>query len=1135
MTSCCTNPPPTPPTACCSIPPTPCCTNLSTKLAISPATQSVNINDIAQFSVNVSTGNQKIAAYGVDIAFDSTIMRIADTYGTSYGAEAGADGFLSMANASIPGLIKVTGFDTSGKGPGTNLELFKVYFYGIAVGTSYLNPAINTMVDESYRNINISTLNSGSVTVTGCCSSPTPTRLPTVMPSQTVTQRPTGTPTRTLTATPSITPMGDIGKMWIEPAVQTVNCGSAFQISVHCNSGTQMVAAYGIKLNFTDSIITPNTSIGMRGVEAGAQGFVSAASYNLPGNILITGFDTSGKGPGNSLEICRVNFTTLTGISGTADITLKINTLTDEDYNDIGDLSSATGAKIVVTCASPTPSGTVAKTPAVSGTPMPTSTTTAKPTLPTDGAGTVSIKPANQTYAVNTPARFIVNVNSGLQILAAYGIDINYPAALMQIDTSSVQNGVEVGRDGFVTSVNNNTPGLLKISGFDTIGKGPGSELQLCIVNFYGIAAGTAVVTLQVNTLVDENYQNIGILTGTGANFTFTGGMTPSPTATRTLTATPTLSLPPLSFRPYVDFGKVQTGSTTERELTLSNNTSAAITLVSGSLTNGNVFGRGLNMQGTMGAGNVAYGPPAYEPVMASITDVKDLFSSYMSTYFIKNDTSLWSSGANVNGELGTGSTVIQHIPMKVMNSGAAKVAPGYFHTLVLKTDGSLWGMGANYAGQLGLDNMGSQVLTPTLLVSGGVADIAAGAIFSAYVRDDGSLWTLNLSSANGATGTFVFTNQILSSDVVKVAAQSSQLLFIKTDGSVWVCSINTSDAQGAVAASPVKIMDSGVTALACGTGHCLMLKNDGSVWGWGSNKNGQLGTNNTLDATTPLQIIPAGISKIKAGYEMSLFLTTDNVLLGCGDNGSGQLSVTQPQPVKEAIVIDRDVIAFAGAITSTMVVKKPDPNAFTADATLPLIIPAMSSANLLYAIQPQTEGYHKAKVEYTTNSQETIRFELKGDSFITLPAAPVLPPVVSGPGTVSMTPQTLTVNVNANFTTDLYLDSGTSKVAAYSVYLRYDPAVLAVNNSVGSNGVTAGADGFIATPNSDIAGIQRVVAYDTIGKGPGANLHMLTFAWTAVAPGITLLTPTSLSARDAMDKEIGTPQANPGLVTVIE
>jgi len=161
---------------------------------------------------------------------------------------------------------------------------------------------------------------------------------------------------------------------------------------------------------------------------------------------------------------------------------------------------------------------------AVSATPQPTNSPTLQPTpqpSPPDYVpGNVWFEPKELTVANNSLIDLEVHLNSGTKRLAAYGIDIGYAPLLLKLNTDSGTNGITAGINGFVGASNHNTSGTILISGFDITGKGPGSDLHLLTIHFSAIKPGTATVTLKVNTLTDENYNNIGTPQGVPGSIT---------------------------------------------------------------------------------------------------------------------------------------------------------------------------------------------------------------------------------------------------------------------------------------------------------------------------------------------------------------------------------------------------------------------------------------------------------------------------------------------------------------------------------------------------------------------------------------------------------------------------------------
>src|SRR5690349_4544615 len=69
----------------------------------------------------------------------------------------------------------------------------------------------------------------------------------------------------------------------------------------------------------------------------------------------------------------------------------------------------------------------------------------------------------------------------------------------------------------------------------------------------------------------------------------------------------------------------------------------------------------------------------------------------------VRLDGTVWAAGDNSDGQLGDGTTVSRHVPVRVRGlRGAVAVAAGTGHSLALRHDGSVWAWGNNAFGQLG-------------------------------------------------------------------------------------------------------------------------------------------------------------------------------------------------------------------------------------------------------------------------------------------------------------------------------------------------------------------------------------------------------------------------------------------------
>ncbi|MBN1696137.1 MAG: hypothetical protein JW881_01375, partial [Spirochaetales bacterium] len=135
-----------------------------------------------------------------------------------------------------------------------------------------------------------------------------------------------------------------------------------------------------------------------------------------------------------------------------------------------------------------------------------------------DGAVDISVFPPTQTVYTGDDVTVEIHIASETLKIAAYGINIGFDDLLLEIDTSMGVNGVQEGSDGFLSAVNIQKDGEIKTSGFDTAGKGPGSDLHLLTVYFKAIEEGISEIDINVIDLTDEHTQMIGFLPVTGGS-----------------------------------------------------------------------------------------------------------------------------------------------------------------------------------------------------------------------------------------------------------------------------------------------------------------------------------------------------------------------------------------------------------------------------------------------------------------------------------------------------------------------------------------------------------------------------------------------------------------------------------------
>lgn len=255
----------------------------------------------------------------------------------------------------------------------------------------------------------------------------------------------------------------------------------------------------------------------------------------------------------------------------------------------------------------------------------------------------------------------------------------------------------------------------------------------------------------------------------------------------------------------------------------------------------------------------------------------------------IHADGTLWAWGANLDGQLGDGTTTGHTQPAQVLLPGSpnatdaanthwAQVVTGTAHTLALTTTGELYAWGANADGQLGTADNANHLVPMRV---------------APPVGDPGIRWA-------------------------QVVAGTSHTLAVSTDGRLFAWGSNKNGQLGiGIAASqshPVPVfLPIGVVGhcaqIAAGNAHSLALTTEGQLFAWGDNDHGQLGDGSFSRSMMPTAVLtPAGHpqpwQQIAAGRYHTLALTADGKLFAWGSNKGGQLgpsiadNITRPRPV---------------------------------------------------------------------------------------------------------------------------------------------------------------------------------------------------------------------------------------------
>lgn len=165
-----------------------------------------------------------------------------------------------------------------------------------------------------------------------------------------------------------------------------------------------------------------------------------------------------------------------------------------------------------IDCDPPTPPPGV--TPGPSSAPLPAGTPV--PSRP-PRAGLITLNSSDMTIEVCQTFTTTAYLNTGTQVLQSYTVTFSYDTPYISEKWCVGLNGVVAGADGFVTDVDNSTPGTLIISGYDAAGKGPGTRLHLFTVSWKALPHDmeyddwkSTYVVMEIDSLLDPDGQTIG-------------------------------------------------------------------------------------------------------------------------------------------------------------------------------------------------------------------------------------------------------------------------------------------------------------------------------------------------------------------------------------------------------------------------------------------------------------------------------------------------------------------------------------------------------------------------------------------------------------------------------------------------
>ena len=284
--------------------------------------------------------------------------------------------------------------------------------------------------------------------------------------------------------------------------------------------------------------------------------------------------------------------------------------------------------------------------------------------------------------------------------------------------------------------------------------------------------------------------------------------------------------------------------------------------------------------------------------------------------FLLKNDGTVWATGANGYGQLGLGNKTNTSTFQKVNITNVKQIVCGYNFTAILKNDGSVWTCGGNGYGQLGLNSADSNVHSTftkvTTNINNDVVQIYAGGYHLFALKTDGTVWCCGKND-NGQLGlgstiskntfTQVTTN---TEDVVQISCGFEHTYILKSSGKIFSCGKNDNGQLGLGSLTNMSTFNhvqsiDNVKDIISGGYHVFAVKKDGTIWACGWNKGGQLGLNDTESRALFTQVT-LGVDNMKqivCGVNNSFIIRNDGILYAAGENGNGELGMGDTTDVK--------------------------------------------------------------------------------------------------------------------------------------------------------------------------------------------------------------------------------------------
>lgn len=266
-------------------------------------------------------------------------------------------------------------------------------------------------------------------------------------------------------------------------------------------------------------------------------------------------------------------------------------------------------------------------------------------------------------------------------------------------------------------------------------------------------------------------------------------------------------------------------------------------------------------------------------------------------------DSSVWCTGMNTHGQLGTGTTVrsLQFVPSLI--TSATSVAAGGDTTCAVRTDATLWCWGTL---PTALDPLATRptvtyadVLSPAQMPLVGVRSVAVGRRHHCAVLLNGTAWCWGANEhgqlGDGTTNDSVTPVRVRQSKIAQLDVGNEHSCAVRATSTVWCWGSNGYKRVGQKKVTkfvlPTNVPGVKATSVATGAAFTCVIATIGRVQCWGRNNYGQLARTKGPSRAAPHT---TGIKKpvtLSAGDEFACATTQANTTWCWGRNRFGQLA----------------------------------------------------------------------------------------------------------------------------------------------------------------------------------------------------------------------------------------------------